>query len=175
MSLGTFVAGPYTGTYTPPSGTAGDLGVTEQGFQISISYAKEAIAQTDRWAQTLVESVYAGVSSVTVTCLSLEYKSSMLKALFPYQATALVESGATYFDLGTIAVLDTDKAGSLIFTAIAGTTAATKPATWTATKAIMRANEQLQWAFDARLRKVPLPFQIYPISDTGIIKFWSQT
>lgn len=173
MALGTFIAGAYSATYNPGGGAA-DIGIMEQGYQIGITYAKELIAQTDKFASTVIDAVFQGVSAVMVNCISLEYKNAVLAAMFPYQGTAMTATGASYFDLGTIGVLDTNEAGTLILTATANTPAASSPITLTASETIIRENHELQWALTSALRKIPLSFRLYPYLDTQY-KFFTTT
>lgn len=169
IASATFIAGPYTATYNDGSG-AGDLGLTEDGYQISITYAKELIQQTDRFGDTVIDAVYRGVSAVTLTAVGLEWKASAIKAFLPYQGTPMTPTGATYFDIGTVGLLDSTVGGVVILSAVSGTTAhgggTGVPSTLTATYAVVQENQALQWALTSRLRKFPLPFRLYPYTDT---------
>lgn len=145
----------------------------KQGYTIGVSYPKQLIQESDAFGETVIDGIGRG-ANVTIACSSLEWKNGLLEMLFPYQATQLTATGSTYFDIGVVGVLDSNKAGTLILTSTANTPAASAPATLTATLAIIKENHELTWALDSRLREVPIALRVYPYSDT-VYKFFTAT
>lgn len=175
MALGSFVAGRYVASYDPPgAATAADLGITQDGWQLFLSYAKQLVQTTDAYGDTVIEAIGRGISNCRLDALALEWKVGVLTALFPYQTTPPGITGAGVIELGTIGTLDSAKGGILILTATAGTPAAASPATVTATQAAIRENNDIQIAFDSRLRTIPLSFRVFPYLDS-VVKFVTLT
>lgn len=173
MALGTFVAGRYSATYDPPGATAAaDVGLSEEGYDIRFSVAKELINQTDAYGEMTIDAIFRGVRDCFVQATMLEWKAGLLNALWPYDT--LAPTGATYLSPGVIARLDSNIAGILIFTSTTGTPAVSAPATMTASLACLAENFDLQWALHSKLRKMPIRWRLYPYSDT-VIKFFTAT
>lgn len=141
-----------------------------------MTYAKQLIQATDAFGDTVIEAIGRGISNCRIDALCLEYKQGVLNALFPYQTTPPVVSGAGSILLGTIGTLDSAKGGILILTATAGTPAAASPATLTAAQAAIRENNDIQFAFDSKLRTIPVSFRIFPYdAGGGVITFATLT
>lgn len=174
MALGAFIAGRSSVTYDPPGGVAAaDMGITEGGWEINARVVKEHIGETDACGGMIVDNIYRGIAEVTIQANGLEWLAGMLAALFPYGTAAIPVSGAGYLSPGVIARLDSVVAGVLIMTAVAGTPAATGPATLTATYTIIT-EESVRIIVDSKLRKLPGKWQILPYLDT-VIKFYTFT
>lgn len=172
MALGTFVAGRYSATYDPPGGTAAaDVGLMEDGYDISARIAKEKIGETDAYGGSVIDAIYRGIAEVFIDALALEWKAGLLNAIMPY--ATLAPSGATYFGPGVIARLDSAVAGILIMTATSSTPAAAAPASLTATYTII--DESIRWGLKSKLRKMPFRWQVYPYDDSGTIKYFTAT
>ncbi len=169
------MAGRFSCTYDPVAAgvAAADVGLMEDGYEISVNHSKELINQTDGYGDTTIDGIYRGMGNVFIQSTALEWKAGMLNALFPYGATNLAASGATFLPLGVIGQLDSAVSGILIFTATAGTPAAAAPATMTATYAII-GEDAIRWTLTSKLRKTPIRWRILPYLDT-IIKVLSAT
>jgi hypothetical protein len=160
----TLVCGPYTATY---GGVA--LGIFEGDGGLPTleqQYAAEPVANTSAWGKVPIDDVYQGPTpSYAFTCL--EYKAGPLAAFWPYHATL--------GRLGTIGVLMYSLASALVFTAVAGTSAAASPATQTLSKTVLMPGFSSRLVYGPTLRKVPLRFRVYPYDSGGNAIFFSQT
>jgi hypothetical protein len=173
VALGTFIAGRYSATYDPPGAVAAaDVGITERGYDLSISFLKERIAPTDAYGDTVVDNIYRG-ANVRLSAIFDEYKAGSLNNSDAVNSV-FAPSGATFFGLGLIGRLDSNVAGILILTDTDSTPAATFPATLTATYSIIAENYDIRLLFAPSLRKVPVQLQILPYLDTSI-KFFTTT
>jgi hypothetical protein len=174
MALLSVVAGRFSGTYDPPGATAAaDLGVMEKGWEISCQVAKEMISETDKFGLMTVTGIYRGISDVTIQVNAVEWTQGLLNAAFPY--APLLVSGATYLGPGVIARDDNDVAGVLILSSTAGTPAAARPASMTASLTILHENSPVTWALNSTVRKLPLKLRVYPFDDGGVTKFFTAT
>jgi hypothetical protein len=66
-------------------------------------------------------------------------------------------------------------ASALVFTAVAGTSAAASPATQTLSKTVLMPGFSSRLVYGPTLRKVPLRFRVYPYDSGGNAIFFSQT
>jgi hypothetical protein len=71
--------------------------------------------------------------------------------------------------MGVIGRLRYDLSQALVLTAIAGTPAASSPATLTASQAILAANFPWKLLFGPTLRKFPLRMDLLPYTATGVV------
>ncbi len=147
MSLGTFIGGRYSSTWN-----AADLGLTREGYNVIVVPKGEMIAQSDAYAQTLLDYFFAGCDVATVLD-SLEYKSGPIASIWPWGSLGT---------MGTIARLASNLGESLVLTSTAGTPAASTPATLTATRAIISPNTNIALLFSSKLRMVPIRFDCLP-------------
>lgn len=146
----TFVAGPYTCTWNALA-----MGVTEDGFELGVQHFEEAI-RGDNMGDTIQDAVHRGTGITFETVLE-EYDAATLPSiLWPYHAT--------FGQHGQAGVLDTSKAKILVLTAVAGTTASTRPATLQADKVIFEPGFLSKLKFASRLRKIPIRMRVYPSS-----------
>lgn len=174
MALGTFIAGRYSSTYDPPGGTAAaDVGIAEEGYELSWTYSVEPIAQSDSHGDAFMDGVFRGISNCFIQANSLEAKAGSYNPVTPW--SILAPSGTTYLGPGVIGRLMSDVAGILILTSTAGTPAVSSPATMTATYAILAENYDVRLLFHSKLRKVPIRWRILPYSDSGTIKYVTAT
>lgn len=172
MALISAVAGPYTSTFDPPGATAAaTLGIMEQGYELSIRRLADPIEQTDAYGKTPLDAVYQGMSC-KLSGVGLEYaQASLLAALFPQHATEFT-SGANKLRLGQPGILDSSRWGTLVLTAVAGTSAAAAPATLTATgNTILSPNFDVKWLMGPVHRKIPWEFQLFPYTSTDVVFF----
>lgn len=150
MSLGTFVAGRYSGARG-----GSDLGITEQGWEVGWQTAFEDVQESDKFGAMLIESVYRGVTNVSVTLVALEYLASVMGAAWP----------GTLGQPGVIGRLATAMAASLVLTATANTPAAASPATLTAARTLVLP-QSVRMAMNSKLRKIPFGMRVY-LNDAG--------
>ena len=178
MSLGRFVAGPYSATYNAKA-----LGLsTPEGYQISSRFLKELV-RGDAYGQTPIDAIQQGREMF----LSTRFIESMLEGVHdvrePYASAITAE-----FVLGTIGEMDvhgsggaspTANAKSVVFTAITGGTAATEGyATATFTNAILAEDFDVELALSPSLRETPVRLRVYPYADaldSNRMKFGTKT
>lgn len=146
-----FIAGQYTCTFdTSALGqTANDsLRVTHQLFR--------QLIRGDSFGQTVQEAINQGADMGVVMRLMEFNAAGASKAFWPLSATL--------WSMGVIGRLDSagSLAKSLVLTAIAGTPAASTPASMTFAKASLKENFPVDILFSPSLREVPLSFRIYP-------------
>ena len=171
MSLGTFIAGRFSGTYAGPGGTpiAADIGLMEKGYRISVTWKSENIDQSDGYADMVIEQVFRG-GNVFINMTAKEYKQGILNAVAPY--SAFLATGATYLGPGIIARLSSNLAGSIVLSSTAGTPAAAAPATLTANFAIISEDQDIEWLYGPEHRKTPMKFRILPFIDADTFVKW---
>jgi len=160
-ALGTFIAGRYTGTYS-----ATDVGITEEGYTLTLEPRKILIDRSDAYGDTLIDGIYRGCRwGVEFNCK--EYKAGSTGPAWPYAALGV---------LGVIARLDSAVAAAWVLTSTAGTPAAAAPATLTAAAAILSPTANVALLFNSDLRRVPirLDFLAYD-AGAGAIKHWVST
>lgn len=155
-----FIAGGYTVTYN-----ASTLGQLANGLRLSHEFFKRLITG-DSYGETPQDAVYRG-ARVSVDCTLIEYNATgAALAFWPYNATL--------YTIGVVGRLDVGSslAKSLVLTAVAGTTAATVPATATFLTSILQEGFPVELLFAPDLREVPLRMRVYP-SSSGV--FGTQT
>lgn len=158
----TLIAGQYTCTY---SGTAmgimeGDSGVPT----IENTNHGEPVNNTDAYGKSTIDGIYQG-GDYFAQFMCMEYKAGSIAAFWPFGALGV---------MGVIARLYYDMAAALVLTAVAGTPAATSPATLTATKSILAMGFNGRLLFGPTLRKVPIRLQLLPFTSSGV-KWLTQT
>jgi hypothetical protein len=144
-----FIAGPYTATYN-----AAALGQTADGFRVSHSFFKRLI-QGDAYAQAPQDEVYQG-AEVFVNFRCIEYtKTGIAAAMWPYGA---------YMKMGQVGRVSVQQSlvKSLVLTAVAGTPAASSPASVTLPLSILAEGFPVELLFAPDLREVPLRMRVYP-------------
>jgi hypothetical protein len=159
MALDTFIAGRYTGTYD-----AVDVGIQENGYELQQEPKARTINQSDAYGETTIDTIYSG-ADYFLQFMGLAYKAGSIAPFWPWAALGT---------MGIISRLGSDTAEAMVLTAIAGTPAATAPASLTATKAILAPNYSASLLFTSELRKVPVRLQFLP-SDVGagVIKWFA--
>lgn len=160
MALGTFIAGPYTNTYNSVS-----IGIAREGWRLQFQALKRLIDQTDAYGRAIVDAVYQGMNC-TLTLQAVEYAAKVTTPAWPYGALGV---------LGQVGRLDSDLAVAIVLTAVAGTPAATAPATFTANKAIISENNNSGWLFGPENRETPIAFRLYPSVVSTVTRFWQET
>lgn len=175
MALATVIAGRYTGTLTPPSGTALSLGVLKDpGYRISFTPAQELINNTDAFGDQVIETIWRGFSQVGVDFTSIEYLSGVLRGANP--GATLATTGSTSFQPGLVGRRGTDLAGILILSAVASTPAASSPASATFTTVIIREGFNVEWLLGAQGRSTPIGFRVLPYANgSSLPEYWAAT
>jgi len=165
MPLGTFIAGPYAGTYN-----AGALGLTQDGFEVRLRAEHELIADSDVYGQSVIDMVYRG-GNCLVSMLGIEFgKMGNKSAIWPYGAINNTTLGSVpaFGFMGTVGRLAVGSSmiKAFVLTAISGTTAAASPATMTANQAIQADGAEAQYMMTSRNRVVPLTLRLLPYTTT---------
>ena len=147
------IAGAYTATWNSLA-----MGQAENGYTTSHSAAIEQITG-DTYAETAQDGVYRGVPDFDISWRAIDFSSAGIQTAFwPWSATIY-----TLGVPGRLAV-GSALAKALVLTAVAGTTAATVPATLTFTYAILKEGFPVELLYAPSLRYVPLRMRIYPNS-----------
>lgn len=157
------ICGQYTLTWnsTALGMMQGDAGLPT----IEQSGKSEPIGNSDSYGKSTIDGIYQGADwFASMTCM--EYKAATIAAWWPY---------STLGRMGTIGRLLYDMSLPLVMTSIAGTPAATSPATLTATRTILAPGFGTRLLFGPTLRTVPLRFQLLPYYVTGSVPGWFTT
>lgn len=128
------------------------------------------IEKTDAYGDTPIDAIYRGCS-VWIGGVFKEILSGNIDAVTIYNSFA--PTGTRSFELGTIGTLDTSYVVSLVLTTIAGTPAASTPATLTAAAAIQD-TDQIEQMWGPTHRKTPFNFRLLPYLSTTV-KFFTTT
>ena len=153
-----FICGRFTATLNAQA-----LGQTADGFRITHQLFKRPITG-DALARTVQDRIIQG-AELFVGCRLIEYNAAgVLNAFWPL--------AATIYDMGVIGRLDSGIADSLVLTALAGTPAATVPATATFLLTTLAEDFPVELLFAPDLREVPLRLAVLPNS-SGV--FGTQT
>jgi len=165
----TFIAGPFTATYTPPSGAALALGITQDGFELQWSMHGDVI-RGDNLGESIQDGVWRG-HDCYIEALFEEFDAA---ALYGANTTAAGAHwpGSTHFGRhGQVGRLFTALAGSLILTKVAGT-GALPATTFTCGKALLANGHVVRSKMATRLRTLPLRFLLLPYTvSSDIVHF----
>jgi len=159
----TLICGQYTVTWNSNAlgVMLGDSGLPT----IENSNKGEPVANTDAYGKTTIDAIYQGGDYfASMTCL--EYKANTIAAWWPFGSLGV---------MGTIGRLYYNLSQPLVLTAVAGTPAASSPATLTASKAILAPGFSSRLLFGPTLRNVPLRFQLLPYLIGGTTAGWFST
>ena len=170
-TLGTFIAGRYSGTYQAPSDSARTLGICEEGWRVRWRMRNDVIDKTDAYGAMVVEAFNLGALVNIRGVFKEPMLAGVLKAVAPYSGWA--GTGASSFAPGTVGAADTDNAGILVLTATASTPAAASPATLTATYAMQQEDDDVEMLFGPQHRVAPFNFRVFLNYSTS--KFFSST
>jgi hypothetical protein len=169
------VAGRYAATYN-----ANDVGITRDGYTLTLDTEAEDIGETDAWGQSVVDSVFRG-GNCFIQFTSVAYKTGSLQAFWPFGGP-LAGPGVlgVLFDANqatplAIAQLASNIAKALVLTSTPGTPAAATPATLTATFSLLSRNNNGRLIFNSKLRDVPVRLRCYPFTSGGITRFFTTT
>ena len=159
----TIVAGSYSATW---NSVALGLFENDAGLPVLEQQSSSEPVMGGAYGKSVIDDVYQGLNVfIALTCM--EYKSGPISAFWPYSATL--------GRMGTIGVLMYTLSQALVLTAVAGTSAASSPATLTASKAILMPGFASRLVYGPTVRKVPLRFRCYPFDSGGNVTFWTQT
>lgn len=162
----TFIAGPYTATYTPPGGAALALGITQDGFDLQWTQHGDVI-RGDNLGESIQDGVWRG-HDCYLEMLCEEFDAAALYGAHTTTASAMWP-GSTHFGRhGQVGRLFSALAGSLILTKVAGT-GAVPATTLTAGKAILANGHVVRSKMATRLKTVPLRFLLLPYTASSEI------
>lgn len=165
-ALGTFGIGQYTAAISST-----DLGLTtSEGWKLRYRPAKKKINDTNLYGDTLIDGIYLGMEGVQLMTTFKEWKAGMLGTLWPY--------GAAAFDgtLGTIGVLDSSLASTIVLTAVTGTPAATNgPVTLTCHQCILSPDNDIEVLLAPDERNVPVLFDLLLSNVSSTLRFFTKT
>lgn len=158
MPLASAVAGPYTCSHN-----AASPGLTRDGFRLNVERFKTPV-QSDYYGESVIDSVIRG-GNVSLTWEGIEYAAAVA-VLTNHQFAAHVLAGK--LDVGSTLVETTT------LTAVAGTTAASTPASLSSTHSVpMEGQNELLFA--AQLRTVPITLRFYPYDSSGTVIWFATT
>jgi hypothetical protein len=158
----TIIDGQYTVTLAAT--TLGIMKADDGVPTLEPNIKAQPIAGTDAYGDTTIDAVWRGADWYC-SMICMEYRAGVLTALWPFSATM--------GRLGVIGRLFYDMSSALVLTAVAGTPAATSPASLTASKAIIAPGFSNRLTFGPLVRTVPLRFLLLPyiVSSTNVQPF----
>jgi hypothetical protein len=145
----TFIAGGYTATYD-----AVTIGQIEAGVTMTWLKNKQVITG-DNAARSAQDGVYQGIE-LFVDFVLMEH--DLLKAMLAYAPYGAGVWGTQ----GVVGRVDSQVVSQLILTAVAGTTAASSPASVTMPFAIVAEDFPVRVKIGPQLRNVPMRMRVYP-------------
>lgn len=164
-----FISGAYTLTYGGST-----LGQVESGLQHSYAPSYEEI-RGDNAGETLQDGVYRGVN-VFLSFTLLEYNATAVQALvWPWSATlgTLGTIGRLMTGIKTVGTPGGSAGtGTLVATAVAGTPAASTPATRTYHHVMIPNGQNVEYLLAPMLRRLPIRLVCTP--GTGNV-LWTDT
>lgn len=163
MSLGSFIAGPYSSTYDST-----DLGIMQDGYEVRLRPSIDLVDQSDIYGDSVIDGVYRG-GNCLISMVGLEFTQLLAKsALWPYGALNTSSLPALGFmgSIGTMLV-GSNKSKSTVLTALTGRTASAAPATMTATQAVMADGSETAYLMTSRNRTSPLVLRCLPYDVTN--------
>ena len=165
MAFGmTAIFGQYTVTW---SGTSLGIMQGDQGVPTIASRGMgRMIDNSDAYGDMQLGGIYRGVRSrAMMRCL--EYKTGSIAAAWPWGADGVAVVATT----GPIGRDLYDMSAALVLTVVAGTPAATSPASLTASKTLLAPDFDVQLMFGPVLREVPLEFILFPYTSTNTVLY----
>lgn len=158
MPLVSAVSGPYTSTLG-----AVDLGVTQDGFRLLMQVSKEAV-RGDKYGDSIIDYVYRG-GNVNLIARGIEY-TKMMNAFWPYGSLGVMGQAGRMDQASSLT-------GSAVLTAVAGTPAASTPASLTGQQSTVDQNFRGDLEFASKLRSVPLGLSLLPYSSGGNVVWFT--
>ena len=156
------IGGPYSMTYN-----ALTSGHTEEGFRVEEDLMTEEV-RGDAHGDTLVDEFYRG-TNVSIRFTAIEYSAEGIATMMaPHSATPGTRGSG-----GIISRLMEALSKQVVLTVLAGTPAATNPASLTATKAIRTG--KTGFTLTSKMRKTELTLRLYPIAASGVLQHYTTT
>lgn len=164
-----FIAGPYTATWTAPTFAAQALGITQDGFELEWVMHGETI-KGDNMGDSIQDGIYRG-GDVFLNVVCEEFNAAALYGASGTNAQAFNPASDTFGQMGQSGILFSALAGILALTRVSALTGAV-PTTLTANKAILANGHVLRTKMASRLKMVPLRFLLLPYtSGSDVIWF----
>lgn len=169
MALKAFITGPYTATYDSTA-----IGVTQDGFNLSIVMMAELINQTDAYGDSVVDLITRGANCFC-SFISRTYDAATMKLLNAHGAS-------TWNVMPDPGYLGSDRAKTLALTDVAGTTAAATGiltgaadgvAALSASKAIMQEGADSNIPLGPTNRDVDVSLRLLPYAYSGSNVFFT--
>ena len=157
------VSGPYSSVWnTLPLGVGDD-----NGYEIAVTIAGEAIEATDAFAKTLVEGIYQG-QNWRLRFRGLEWKAGLMAILQMFGGLTVQSSspGVLTPSLGAIGDRWTKYCQSLVLTSLLGAYPPATPTSLTALSAGLSPNSQSTFNMTSAMRQLPLEMVLLPYSAT---------
>lgn len=161
VSIGQFIAGPYSATYNAKA-----LGQSLQGWSVSIEVFKR-IVTADKGGDTPQDAIIRGRAQYLDFELAEAESAAIPDLLAPYTSSV-----GTQHHMGIIGLLDVGYSGftgrgkQVVFTAIAGSSAALSgPATATFPVTALAEGYPVRILMGPDLRTVPARLRVYPDAD----------
>lgn len=147
-----FIAGPYTATWNSLA-----CGQAEDGYETTHEYFWELISG-DSYGESPQEGIYRG-AQMDIAWRAVDFSAAAIQ-------TMMWPASATIYTLGVPgrSAVGSSLAKALVLTAVAGTTAATVPATLTLTNTILKEGAGVALKYAPALRYVPIRLRVYPTS-----------
>ncbi len=147
-----FIAGPFTTTWNALA-----CGQAEDGYTTSHQFFWELI-RGDSYGEAPQEGIYRG-AEMDISWRAVDFSAAAMQ-------TAFWPASATIYTMGVPgrSAVGSSMAKALVLTAVAGTTAATVPATLTLTNTILKENFPVDLVYAPRLRYVPIRMRVFPTS-----------
>lgn len=169
----TFVAGPYSATYQRgDGGSAYDLGVIEDGFEIEINPRSEPILG-DNMGDTPQDGVVRGGECYLNFVLEYALSDAAKKMIWPYAGSSLAGTEGV---VGQVGSLLTSHAGEIILTPILSQAPWSIMSTYyeyTFYRCVIPDNFPIRQILAARLRKVPLRMLCLPELVSSYYRWYS--
>lgn len=160
MALATVVAGPYTCTYNSSS-----VGQQEDGFRLRWQFSQQNIT-SNTYGDSVIDAVLRG-ANVFLQFTGIEYASAA-PLMWPVGTLGLMGLVGRMVEGSTLSK-------ATVLTAVSGTTAASSPATLTASKTFLSENSQNDIQFASRARYVPIELRLYPYDTASSAFGWFTT
>lgn len=147
-----FIAGGYTAVWNNLA-----LGQAADGYRLQHQFFKRLISG-DSYADAPQDAVYRG-GELAIAFRLIEFDAAAIQTLkWPYHATK--------WTLGTVGRTDVGSslAKILVLTAVAGTPAASTPASITCALSILHENFPVEILYAPDLREIPIRLRVYPNS-----------
>lgn len=170
--LGAFVAGAYTSTYAPGGSGGGAMGLTKEGYRLRWSYDTDDINQTDGYGSTTIEMFLHGLN-MWIGGIWMEWNANVVGAANPWGE--YTNTGVSHLSLGIVARAATTVGGTMVLTTVAGTPAASSPATMTIPVAIQDKGFNVEYLLGPTHREVPFLYRIMPTTVSSRTQFFSTT